>query len=121
MRESDTDDPIQVYLREACTFPPLTIEEENDLSRHVLAQDGQAESAGLRLVEANLIQVVTIAQRHQSAGTHIVDLVQKGNDGLLFALKTFADCAEESFSSYAAQCIERAISMAIAESRLTRE
>jgi RNA polymerase primary sigma factor len=118
---SDADDPVQVYLREVGTIPPLTIDEETELSHQVLAQNDQAESAGHRLVEANLALVVTIAKRHQSAGIHVSDLIQKGNNGLLFALKTFADAPRKTFSAYAAQCIEEAISQAITESRMTRE
>ena len=116
-----TDDPIQFYLREVCTIPPLTIDEETELSHHVLAHDDQAESAGRRLIEANLVLVVTIAKQHQSAGIHVLDLIQKGNDGLLFALDTLADASRKPFSDYAAQCIEQAISKAIIESRLIRE
>ena len=114
---SGADDPVQVYLREIGTIPPLTIDEETELSHHVLAHNDQAESAGHRLVEANLLVVVTIARRHRSAGIHVLDLIQKGNDGLLFALKTFADAPQKTFSVYASQCIEQAISKAITESR----
>jgi len=115
---SDADDPVQVYLREVGTIPLLTIAEEARLSHHVQAHSDQAESAGRRLVEANLVLVVTIAKRHRSAGIHVLDLIQKGNDGLLFALQTFADAPRKTFSAYASQCIEQAISKAIAESRL---
>jgi RNA polymerase primary sigma factor len=119
--EEDIDDPVQAYLREVCTIPPLTIDEETELSHHLLAHDDQTESAGRRLIEGNLVLVVTIAKRHQSAGIHVLDLIQKGNDGLLFALNTFADASSGTFLAYAAQCIEDAISKAITESRLTRE
>ena len=86
----DVDDSVQVYLRIA-TVRPLTTDEEIELSRHVLANDEQAESAGQTLVEANLAMVVTIAERYPRGNMHILDLVQKGNDGLLLALKTFPD------------------------------
>ena len=55
------DDPVKVYLRELCAVPELTRNEEIELSQHVLAQDEQAESAGKRLIEANLDVVVSIA------------------------------------------------------------
>jgi DNA-directed RNA polymerase specialized sigma subunit len=44
-------------------------------------------------------------------------LVQRGNDGLLFALKTFPDHPNQSFSAYAAACVETAIAKAIADSK----
>lgn len=109
----DSDDPVQVYLREIGTIPPLTIDEEIELSHHVRAHDEQAESAGHRLVEANLALVVTIARRHQSADIHLLELTQKGNDGLLLALKTFADTSGKTFTAYAAECVEQAIAEAI--------
>ena len=58
------DDPVQVYLREVVAVPPLTNDQEIELSRHVLANDQQAESAGKTLVEANLAMVVSIAERY---------------------------------------------------------
>ena len=112
-----SDDPVQVYLREMGKILPLTIDEEIELSHHVLANDEQAESAGYRLAEANLALVVTIARRHQSAGIHLLDLIQKGNEGLLFALKTFSDTSGKTFSAYAAECAEQAISETIAGGR----
>ena len=47
----------------------------------------------------------------------MLDLIRKGNDGLLVALKTFADTSGKTFLAYAAECIEQAFSKAIAESR----
>jgi DNA-directed RNA polymerase sigma subunit (sigma70/sigma32) len=112
------DDPIQVYLREmAATVPPLTKDQETELSRHVLANDQQAESAGKTLVEANLVMVVSIAQSYPRGNMHLLDLIQRGNDGLLYALKTFPDHPSQSFSGYAAACVDAAIAKAIADSK----
>ena len=113
---ADVDDPVQVYLREARAVPPLRKDQEIELSRHVLANDPQAQSAGKTLVEANLAMVVSIAERYPRPNMHFLDLVQKGNDGLLFALKTFPDHPNQSFSTYAAACVDAAIAKAIAES-----
>jgi DNA-directed RNA polymerase sigma subunit (sigma70/sigma32) len=111
------DDPVQVYLREACAVPALTKDEEIELSQHVLGNDQQAEAAGNRLVEANLAVVVSIAERYSDRGIHVLELVQAGNDGLLLALKTFAENSTESFSAHAAACINASIEKAIAGSR----
>ena len=113
----DVDDPVQVYLRTVATVRLLTTDEEIELSRHVLANDEQAESAGQTLVEANLAMVVTIAERYPRGNMHILDLVQKGNDGLLLALKTFPDHPDLSFSAHAATCVDAAIAKAIADSK----
>ena len=48
----------------------------------------RSESAGVRLFEANLRMVVAIAKQYGGAGVRVLTLVQKGNEGLLFALKT---------------------------------
>src|SRR5258708_11694787 len=102
-------------------MPPLSSDEEPEFWHHVLACDQQVESAGRRLIEANHVLVVTVAKRRQSAGIQVLDLIQKGNDGLLYALNTFADASKGTFLAYAAQCIEDAISNAITESRLSRD
>jgi DNA-directed RNA polymerase sigma subunit (sigma70/sigma32) len=47
-----------------------------------------AESAGNRLIEARLSLVVSIAEGHAGVGIPVLDLIQKGNEGLLVALKT---------------------------------
>ena len=111
------DEPVQVYLREVRAVPALTKDEELELSQHVLANDQQAESAGKRLIEANLARVVSIAERYRDGGIHVLELVQKGNDGLLLALRTFAENSTESFSTHATACINASIEKAIADSR----
>ena len=108
------DDPVQVYLREVCAVPPLTEDQEIELSRHVLANDQQAESAGKTLLEASLAMVVSIAERYRHGNMHLLHLIQTGNDGLFFALKTFPDHPNQSFSAYAAECVETAIAKAAA-------
>lgn len=115
------DDPVQVYLREVCAVPALTQDEETALSQHVLANDQQAESAGKTLIEANLAMVVSIAERYPRRNMHLLDLVQRGNDGLLLALKTFPEHPNQSFSIHAAACVNAAIARAIAESRTAQE
>jgi DNA-directed RNA polymerase sigma subunit (sigma70/sigma32) len=105
-----------MYLREACSVPPMTKDEEIELSAHVLANDQEAESAGRRLIEGNLANVVSIAETYGDRGVHVLDLIQKGNDGLLVALQKFARDPAKSFSAHAAECVTEAIVKAIAQS-----
>ena len=114
-----TDDPVKVYLAEVCKVSPLSLDEEIRCIQHLRARDQQSESAGKRLVEANLSLVVSIAERYRTERTHILDLIQKGNDGLMVALKTFSDSGEDSFSAHATTHIERAIADAVASSDST--
>jgi RNA polymerase primary sigma factor len=92
----------------------LTKDEEIELSRHVLANDEQAESAGMTLVEANLGMVVSIAERYPRGNMHLLELVQKA---MTLAPKTFPDHPSQSFSVHAAACVDAAIAKATAESR----
>jgi RNA polymerase primary sigma factor len=121
MTNLDDEDPLKMYLHELGIIPPMTKDEEKDLSQHVVAQDEQAESAGRRLIEANLSVVASIAKRHSSTGIHMLDLIQKGNEGLLHALNTFPGSSCDSFSDHAATCIADAVSKAIAESQSARD
>jgi RNA polymerase primary sigma factor len=108
------DDPLRVYLRELHRIPPLSRDEEIDCVHHVRAGDQLAESAGKRLAEANLLLVVSIAERYRNDHIHILNLIQEGNDGLLRAVQTFSDSRRDSFSAHATDYIERAIAEAIA-------
>jgi hypothetical protein len=60
-----------------------------------------------------------IAERCRTERIRILDLIQKGNDGLMVALKTFSDCGEDNFSAHATTHIERAILEAVASSDST--
>lgn len=103
---------MKVYLAEVQKVPPLSGDEERRGVQYVRAGDEQAESAGTRLLEANLHLVVLIAERYRTGCIHVLDLIQKGNDGLLAALLAFKDSREVSFTAHATSSIERAIAEA---------
>jgi DNA-directed RNA polymerase sigma subunit (sigma70/sigma32) len=103
------DDPLRVYLAEIRRVPPLDRVEEIECIEHARTGDEMAEAAKTRLVEAHLELVVSLAERHRSEHVHILDLIQKGNEGLLRAAQTVAHCGSDSFASYATQLIERAL------------
>lgn len=103
------DDPVKVYLREVSKVPRMTHEEETICIEHVLANDEESESAGTCLVEANLYLVVEIAERFRHEEIHILDLIQKGNDGLLEALRGLGPNERDGFAKHATPYIERAI------------
>jgi RNA polymerase primary sigma factor len=105
-----------MYLRELSKVPPLKEGEEGDLLQHIRNQDDPAELATKRLIETNLYLVVPIAVRHSSQGCSMLELIQDGNLGLMHAIKSFSGNSQ-TFVSYAASCIEDAITKAVAESR----
>ena len=115
------DDPEKVYLTAVHKVPPLSHAEEIRCVQHVRAGDQQAESAVKRLVEAHLHLVVSIAERYRNDRIYFLDLIQKGNDGLLGAVRTFSDSGQVSFSAYATAHIERAIAEAVTCSDSTGE
>src|SRR5258708_7439796 len=104
MRSNDVhkfiDDPEGLYLSEVQKVPPLSPDEEIRCLQRVRAQDDQAEPSRKRLVEANLHLVVSIAERNRNDQIHLLDLIVKGNDGLMRALQTFGASGENNFSPY---------------------
>ncbi len=108
------DDPLGLYLDTVEKVPPLSRDEELHCIQHLRAPDQHAESAGKRLLEANLHLVVSIAERYANKGIHILDLIQSGNTGLMVALQSCADGSDDNFPGHAAPYIERAITERLA-------
>ena len=108
------DDPLQKYLSEVQRIPSLDRAEEIACIEHVYAGDELAESARSRLVEANLQLVVSIAHRHTNNQIHILDLIEKGNEGLLRAMEALPSSSIDQFSTHAVSYVENAIADAIA-------
>jgi RNA polymerase primary sigma factor len=104
---SDTDalaegyninDPVRMYLKEIGKVDLLSSEEEIELAR--LMSEGN-EAAKMRLAEANLRLVVSIAKRYVGRGMLFLDLIQEGNLGLIKAVEKFDYTKGYKFSTYA--------------------
>ena len=91
---------------------PLDIAEETACIDDVRAGGEVAEAASKRLVEANLHLVISLAERYQRHQVYVLDLIEKGNEGLLCAVQSLHDCAAESFSAHATPFIERTLAEA---------
>jgi DNA-directed RNA polymerase sigma subunit (sigma70/sigma32) len=111
-----SDDPVSVYLAEARQIPSLSRDEEIDCIRHVRAGDQQAAAAGKRLMEANLLLVLSIAERYRSASVPLLDLIQQGNEGLMLAIRTLHENSDDGFSAHVTCHIERAIAKIVGPS-----
>ena len=102
----------QARLNEATL---LSIEERDELRGRV--SDGR--DAQVRLIEANLRLVVSVARRYVNRGVGLGDLVQEGNIGLLRAVEKFDYQRGFKFSTYATWWIRQAVTRAIADQART--
>ncbi len=110
------DDPVRMYLKEIGRVPLLSSEEEKLLAEKMSQGD---EDAKMKLVEANLRLVVSIAKRYVGKGMFFLDLIQEGNIGLMKAVDKFDYEKGFKFSTYATWWIRQAITRAIADQART--
>jgi len=111
-----TDDPVGVYVHEVGRLPRLTRAAEIELAKVVGLADASAERAKKDLVEANLMQVVVIARQYANRGVHILELIQKGNNGLMKAAESFDCIRGYRFSVYAGWLARRFVIRAMRQS-----
>ncbi len=107
-------DAVQMYLKEIGRTALLSSQEEKDLAKRIEQGD---ESARMRLIQANLRLVVSIAKRYVNRSPHlsILDLVQEGNIGLSRAVDKFDYRRGFKFSTYATWWIRQAVTRALAD------
>jgi len=87
----------------------LSRDEEIACIRHVRAGDQQAAAAAKRLVEANLLLVVSIAERYRRAPVSMLKLIQRGNEGLMLTIRTLSESGEHDFSAHVTGHVDRAL------------
>jgi RNA polymerase primary sigma factor len=120
MENREPLDPVAMYIREASNVEPLTKDKETRLFRELGSSsdwDEQREDVARRLIESQLMLVVSIAQKHSAAGLPMLDLLQAGNIGLMNAVKTFAKNPIGDFAAHASACIEREIARVLSNSK----
>ena len=116
MEGVSTDDHVRIYLKEIGKVDLLSPEEEIELAKKMAEGD---EVAKMRLAEANLRLVVSIAKRYVGRGMLFLDLIQEGNLGLIKAVEKFDHTKGYKFSTYATWWIRQAITRAIADQART--
>lgn len=104
--DSESTDPVRLYLRDVETERLLTAEEEVVYSRR--AQGGD-ESARQKMIVCNLRLVIKIARRYMNRGLDLLDLIEEGNIGLMRAVEKFDPERGFRFSTYATWWIRQTI------------
>ncbi len=112
-----SSDSIQMYLKEIGKVSLLSYDEEVELAKRKEKGDRDAE---MKLIEANLRLVVSIAKKFSGAkGLSLLDLIQEGNIGLFRAVEKFEYRKGYKFSTYATWWIRQAITRALADQSRT--
>ncbi|KAJ49790.1 RNA polymerase sigma factor rpoD [Clostridium tetanomorphum DSM 665] len=113
---NNTEDYINMYLKEIGKVELLSAEEEIELAQRIEKGDEKAKE---KLIEANLRLVVSISKKYVGKGMNFLDLVQEGNIGLMKAVDKFDYRKGFRFSTYATWWIRQAVTRAISDQSRT--
>lgn len=83
------DEAVKMYLLQVLAIPQLTPAQELGLVKRIRSDEHNREDAERQLFEANLRLVVPIAKRYRNADRGLLELLQEGNVGLMWAVKKF--------------------------------
>lgn len=113
-----TTNSLKMYLQEIGNIPLLTHEEEKILAQKISQGDMVAKR---KFIESNLRLVVGIAKKYVGLGLDLLDLIQEGNIGLMFAVDKFDLKRNTKFSTFATSWIRQTITRSISnKSRCVR-
>jgi RNA polymerase primary sigma factor len=107
--ETDPDD-LASYINRLTRAPLLTAGDELKLA--IKVRDGD-RNAKMKMIEANMRLVVSIAKTYLSSGIPLEDLIQEGSIGLMTAAERFDPDRGYRFSTYATQWIRQSIGRAV--------
>ena len=116
MSKFESDNSLQLYLREISKTELLTPAEETALASRIKKGDKQARS---HMIRANLRLVVKIAQDYSNYGLPLADLISEGNIGLMKAVERFDPNKGGKLSTYGSWWIKQSIKRALANQSKT--
>ena len=93
-------------IKEACSHPLLTVEQEIELAKRIKKKDEQALQ---QLVNGNLRFVVSIARQYQERGRSFEELIEIGKKGIELAAQKFEPERGFKFITYAVWWIRASI------------
>jgi RNA polymerase primary sigma factor len=111
-----TMDALQLFLREAGRHRLLTAAQEVELAKRIERGDEEAKQ---RMIQSNLLLVVSIAKKYRDPGLPFLDLIQEGALGLIRAVEKFDWRRGYKFSTYATWWIRQAVERALADKART--
>jgi RNA polymerase primary sigma factor len=101
-----SNESVNMFLREARKYKPLTTEQEYDLWLQMRQGDKHAKD---QLIRSNMLFVVTIAKNYVVSSTDLEDLLMAGALGITKAADAFDASLGFRFISFAKWHIEREI------------
>lgn len=107
-----SDPNLKTYLKEIRKYPILKAKEEKDVVKNFHNKDEKAREI---LITSNLRLVVSIAKKYINCGLPLIDLIEEGNVGLIYAVERFDPTKNCRFSTYATCWIKHSICRAITE------
>ena len=109
---TNSDPNLKAYLKEIRQYPILSAKQEKEVVVKCKENDSSARET---LITSNLRLVVSIAKKYVNCGLPLIDLIEEGNVGLLYAVERFDPSKGCRFSTYATCWIKHSICRAITE------
>jgi RNA polymerase primary sigma factor len=108
------NDNLHIYFDQIKVYPLLSFDEEIELGRLILQGNQNAVD---RLIKANLRLVIKIARSYTARDVPLMDLIQEGNIGLMYAAKKYDHKKNVRFCTYASWWIRQFINRYLTNKR----